>query len=96
MRNAVSVRSGEAGSYEQRYTELVSSQPQLNAMAQVTGLVVGRDAARFTFESGNFHLLTPVSGRVVGAVFLGKGIFAFTPTDPIEQERLERFHRSRS
>jgi aminopeptidase N len=91
-----SVRSGEASSYEQRYTELVSTMPQLNAMAQVSGLVVERDAGRFTFESGNFHLLTPVAGRAVGAVFLGKGTFAFSPSDPIEQDRLVRFHKGRS
>jgi hypothetical protein len=88
--------SADAVSYEPRYAELTAAQPQPNAKAPVSWLVLNRDVGRFTFESGNFYLLTPVGGRTVGAVFLGKGVFAFSPPSPIEQERLVRFQKTRS
>ena len=37
----------------------------------VSGLVLKRDAFTFTFASGVAHLLAPVEGRTIGAVFLG-------------------------
>ena len=64
-----------ASSYEQRYAELMAVQALPNATAPVSWLVLNRDVARFTFESGNFHLLTPVGGRTVGAVFWERGSF---------------------
>ncbi len=85
-----------APSYEQRYQELTEAQPLPNAVAPVSWLVLNRDVARFTFESGNFYLLTPVSGRTVAAVFVGKGVFTFSPPTPIEQERLVRYQKTRS
>ena len=91
--------SGIAGSdvaYEQRYAELKELQAVPNRVAQVSGLVMKRDAAQFTFDNGQFYLLTPVGGRTMGAVFLGTGRMAFNPPSRIEQERLARFQKAKS
>lgn len=51
---------------------------------------------RFRFENGTFYRLAPIGGRTVGLVFLGSGVFSFTPPTAIERERLARFQKSDS
>ena len=53
--------------------------------AQVSGLVIKRDAATFTLRSGELYFLPAVEGRVPGAVFIGDGEFAMTP--PVANEK---------
>jgi hypothetical protein len=53
--------------------------------AQVSGLVIKRDAATFTLRSGELYFLAPVGGRVTGAVFIGDGEMTLTP--PVEYEK---------
>jgi hypothetical protein len=40
---------------------------------QVQNLVLERDTFRFQLDSGALHLLAPVDGRTVGALFVGRG-----------------------
>ncbi|MFL5403085.1 MAG: hypothetical protein ACJ8BF_09735, partial [Gemmatimonadales bacterium] len=80
--------SGGDASYEQRYAELKELKAEPHRVATVNGLVLKRDVGQFTFESGKFYLLTPIGGHTVAAVFLGRGLMAFEPPNPIEQERL--------
>ena len=54
-----------------------------SAVAQ--NVVLKRDAATFTFKSGNFYFLSPVNGKVTGAVFIGAGTFSMVP--PLESEK---------
>src|SRR5262245_14780794 len=56
-----------------------------NESISVTNAVLKRDAGTFTFNSGAFFFVTPVNGKVTGAVFMGKGHFVLTP--PTFQER---------
>ena len=56
----------------------------------VQGLDLARDAFVFHFESGTFHLLEPVAGRTVGAVFLGEGSYRLEPQAPGERDLLAR------
>lgn len=49
------------------------------------GVKLRRDVATLAFEEGTFYFLTPIRGRVVGAVFIGQGVFRLTP--PVETER---------
>jgi Peptidase family M1 domain len=51
----------------------------------VSNFVLKRDAGTFTFSRGSFVFLTPVSGKVTGAVFVGSGEFSLAP--PVEDER---------
>lgn len=53
--------------------------------AQVTNLVIKRDAATFTLASGELYFLPAVEGRVTGAVFVGEGEVSLTP--PVEYEK---------
>jgi hypothetical protein len=53
--------------------------------AQVSNLVIKRDAASFTLTAGELYFLPPVEGRVTGAVFVGEGTMSLTP--PVEYEK---------
>ncbi len=86
----------EASFYDRLYEELISLRPQPQAVAAVSELVLRRDVGRFTFESGNFYLLKPVGGRVVGGVFVGKGTFSFAPPTAMERERLAFFEKTQN
>ena len=83
-------------SYEQRYGELRELQAAPNRVAPVTQLVLKRDAGQFTFGQGTFYLLTPIGGRTMGAVFVGSGVFSFSPPSRIEQERLAIFQKTKT
>ena len=56
----------------------------------VKDLVLKRDAAEFTFQSGKFYLVAPVNGKVTGAVFVGSGQFTLTPPIAAEAVALSR------
>jgi len=59
--------------------------------AQVTNLVLKRDAATFRLRSGELYFLPPVEGRVTGAVFIGEGEMTLTPPVAHEQRSLSLF-----
>jgi hypothetical protein len=91
--------SGEgspAGTYLERYREVVRLTPLGEQVADVHHLVLRRDAGQLTLERGKLYLLSPVGGRRVGAVFQGEGRFAFAPPVPAEQAELRRFAGSPS
>src|SRR4051794_28768392 len=54
----------------------------------VQSLVLERDAFRFQLDSGALHLLAPVAGRTVGAVFVGQGSYRLSPATPYESRQL--------
>ncbi len=56
--------------------------------AQVSNLVLKRDAATFTLQSGELYFLPAVEGRVTGAVFVGEGEMTLTPPVAWEQRSL--------
>jgi hypothetical protein len=82
-----------AGSYADRFAEVMALDATPDGVADVNGLVLQRDVARFTLGSGKLYLLTPIGGRTVGALFHGSGTFAFAPGSPIEQARLARYEK---
>ncbi len=83
-----------ADSYDSRFDEVMSLEPMPDRVAEVRGLVLQRDVARFTLASGTLELLTPVGGRTVAAVFRGAGRFEFTPDSPVERQRLARIEKT--
>jgi hypothetical protein len=83
-------------SYEQVYAQLRQLEAAPSLVAPVEGLVLKRDAGELRFEAGTFYLMTPLAGRTVGAVFLGRGRFVFSPPNRIEQDRLARWEKTRS
>jgi hypothetical protein len=54
----------------------------------VQNLILQRDAFRFELASGALHLLAPVGGRTVGAVFVGQGSYRLSPATPNELRQL--------
>ena len=69
------------------YLALRGARPSGPAVA-VRNLVIERDAFRFTFESGSFHLLEAAPGRVFGAVFTGTGRYELEPATENERRHL--------
>lgn len=61
------------------------------AVATVKDLTFQRDAAYFKFNSGEIYFLTPVDGRVIGAVFLGDVEMRIVPPTEVEKRSLELF-----
>src|SRR5262245_25379477 len=65
------------------------------AVATVSGLTLQRDAVTFKFNSGEIYFLTPVEGRVVGAVFIGDVEMIIVPPTEAEKRSLALFTGSR-
>ena len=65
------------------------------AVATVNGLVLKRDAATFTFNSGEIYFLSPIEGRVIGAVFLGDVQMRIVPPTEVEKRSLQFFMSSK-
>ncbi|HEY9506794.1 MAG TPA: M1 family aminopeptidase [Gemmatimonadales bacterium] len=85
-----------ARSYDGLFDELLRMRPLADRGADVSNLVLQRDAARFTLQSGRLHLLSAVSGRTVGIVFKGTGVFTFVPSTRVERDRLRRLEKADS
>jgi hypothetical protein len=81
-------------SYLDRYGQVMALGPFGERTAIVKDLVISRDVARFTLSAGTLSLLTPIDGRVVGAVFQGQGTFEFLPPTRIELDRLVLFEKT--
>jgi hypothetical protein len=57
----------------------------------VERLELRRGDMRLAFEEGTLALLTPVEGRITGAVFSGRGHALAAPRDSVEKQQLARF-----
>lgn len=69
------------------YTALRNARPD-GRKIPVQNLVLERDVFRFQLDSGAFHLLAPVDGRTIGAVFVGQGSYRLSPATPNERRHL--------
>jgi hypothetical protein len=69
------------------YTALRGATPD-GRKIPVQNLVLERDAFHFEFHSGALHLLKPVEGRTIGAVFVGQGSYRLVPATPYELRQL--------
>jgi hypothetical protein len=68
------------------YVALRGAMP--GAQFRVANLTLNRDAATFTFTTGQFSFLPPVLGRVAAGVFTGEGTFHLEPAMSIERASL--------
>lgn len=66
--------TGKAPNANAMYQQLRTASPS-GEISSATNLVLKRDAGTFSFRSGTFYFLTPVNGKVTGAVFVGDGSF---------------------
>lgn len=72
--------------------QLFAMRPEPGRVAQVSNLVLERDAARFELGEGRIQLLSSVQGRTVGLVWSGRGTFTLAPTLGVERWRLRRIY----
>ncbi|NNE98248.1 MAG: hypothetical protein HKN25_04425, partial [Pyrinomonadaceae bacterium] len=81
------------------YKELRNLSDDSNAFsgpyARVNNLVVKKDAAIFTFRSGEIYFLKESEGKRNGAVFIGDGELSIVPPVKSEKDSLEYFTSSR-
>lgn len=77
--------------YGQLRQQGASPQEFSGEYAQVSGLVLKRDAATFTLRSGEVYFLPAVEGRVTGGIFIGEGELKLTPPVEHEQRSLSLF-----
>jgi len=68
------------------YTALRAAHPDGRTVA-MTNFAFDRDVYHFTLN-GSLHLLAPVNGTTVGAVFVGQGQYTLTPATPDERHEL--------
>ena len=73
------------------YEDLNALRVDRTQVYHVRELALRRDAVRLVFEEGTLGLLEPFHGRVLGAVFTGRGRVLATPRDPAERQSLARF-----
>ncbi len=69
------------------YAALRGARPDGRKIA-VANIVLDRPPFRFQLDSGTVHLLAPIDGRTVGAVFSGHGSYRLTPATPSERRQL--------
>jgi hypothetical protein len=50
-----------------------------------------RADVQFSFDQGKFAFLSPLNGRITGAVFSGRGHVLAAPRDPEEKQQMARF-----
>lgn len=79
--------------YPHVFDEFFELEPDPGRMAEVSSLLLERDAGTFVLEQGRLALTLPIGGRVRAAAFVGHGRFRFTPTSPVEREQLRRFFK---
>ncbi len=91
------------GAPQETSTTTLGSDPAYSQLRSITvsgtavtvkDFVMKRDAGTFTFSSGNFFFLTPVQGKVTGAVFIGNATFSLDPPLAVERHSLELLTKS--
>jgi hypothetical protein len=76
------------------YQELRNVGPSGEAVS-VSNLTLHRDAARFHLRSGTVCFVTPVQGKVTGAVFVGDGNLIIDPPTVAERGMLSLLSKER-
>src|SRR5438105_15143614 len=61
--------------------------PRADSVALVRNVSLRRDAIQFQLEDGTLYLATPVGGRTIAAIFVGRGSVVLTP--PLQMARRE-------
>jgi hypothetical protein len=83
-------QAASADRYETVFAALQSMAPRGDRVATVRSVTLKRDAIVLHLDDGLLFLTTPVAGRTIGAVFVGRGSVSFAPPLPIERGELKR------
>ena len=79
--------AGQPANANTYYQQLRGLMPGSDVIT-VKNLELKRDAAVFTFQTGDFAFYNEVNGKVTGAVFRGQGHLHITPPTPEERHNL--------
>jgi len=79
-----------AAAYEPVFEELRRMTPRADSVAAVQNVTLRRDAILFRLEDGVLYLATPVAGRTIAAIFVGRGSVELTPPLAIERREVRR------
>jgi hypothetical protein len=83
---------GQANQQVKELYDLIKNGPlDEKKVAEVQSLVLKRDVGVFRLNKGKVCLFQPILGKVTGAVFVGDGVFEFSPPTEIEKYQLKRF-----
>ena len=77
--------------YEPAFDQLTKMKPRADSVAVVHNLSLRRDAIQFQLADGNLYLATPVAGRTIAVIFVGRGSVSFAPPLAIERHEVRRF-----
>lgn len=89
--SAAASKANSDSVYQQIRQKSNSLEDFTGQVATVSGLVLRRDAAIFRFNSGEIYFLSPVEGRVIGAVFVGDLEMFLVPPTEVEKRSLSFF-----
>jgi len=86
------VTAQEASEIARWHEGLRNLRPDPTRGTAVRGLTINREAGALLLVEGQLHLLVPIEGRTVGAVFVGEGRFQMVAPDRVEREQLRRVY----
>jgi hypothetical protein len=73
------------------YTSVRAQPREAGPVLALNNVVLKRDAATFTFRSGELYFMPPIEGRETAAVFIGDGELTLTPPEQRERDSLKLF-----
>lgn len=73
------------------YDQIKNASLDEQKVAGVEGIVIKRDVALFRLNKGTISLIQPIQGKVFGAIFVGEGVFEFSPPTEVQKYQLKKF-----
>lgn len=73
------------------YEELKNLSLNQQKIGEVEDIQIEKDVGYFHLRDGKIYLFQPIQDKITGAVFIGDGVFEFTPPTEIEKYQLKRF-----
>jgi hypothetical protein len=80
-----------AASPRELYQALNALRVSSHEVYSVKEVIIRRDVVRISLREGRLAFLQPCSGRITGAVFVGRGQTLAFVRDPVEKHQLNRF-----
>jgi|GEM_PF-2689153 len=77
--------------YDNIVDQLVNLEPDNNNIFRIQNLFLEKEGSAFMFEEGEFHFFKSINNRVRVGVFIGEGVFSFTPPINVEKRQLESY-----
>ncbi len=77
--------------YDDLIRELTNLQPDQNNIFQIQDLFLEKEGSAFIFEEGEFYFFKQINNLIRVGVFIGDGVFSFTPPLDIERRQLASY-----